>query len=155
MSTNTELQALLSKMGGTPTESDTNSDLIKKINEVYAAGGSGGEASGGVLMVHEQPDPVTLVREGVELSVYMLDKTAEEINTAVLSGKNVLHVAEDDDNVLMFRQLLGHIETIYRFSSFGPGSVYDDYVYVPEISDYPFITSENPLEGDPSHSDIS
>lgn len=67
MSVNTELQALLTKMGGTPLESDSNSDLIKKISDAYEGGGT----SGGVLIVTNT--------DGT------LDKTWQEIHDAMLS----------------------------------------------------------------------
>lgn len=62
MSVNTELQALLKKMGGTPLDSDSNSDLIKKISNAYEGGGS---SSSGALIVN--------------LDVDRLDKTWLEI----------------------------------------------------------------------------
>lgn len=49
MSVNTELQALLTKMGGSPSEEDSNSDLIKKISNAYDGSGGG---SGGVTIAH-------------------------------------------------------------------------------------------------------
>lgn len=45
MSTNTELQNLLIKMGGVPLESDSNSDLIRKIKDIYSSGSGGGVSS--------------------------------------------------------------------------------------------------------------
>lgn len=45
MSVNTELQNLLTKMGGSPSEEDSNSDLIKKISAAYEGGPGGGVSS--------------------------------------------------------------------------------------------------------------
>lgn len=82
MSVNSELSALLTKMGGTPLESDSNSDLIKKISNAYEGGGSGG----GMMIVHgtityqtEPPEGHT----GAWSPIYSgaLDKTAGEIYT--------------------------------------------------------------------------
>ena len=97
MSTNTELQALLTKMGGTPTEQDTNSDLIKKINEVYEAGGSGGGSSQSLIVtetVTEEPNP-----EDPESPVFVhtLDKTWKEIHDAILGNTIVIYRYVEDD----------------------------------------------------------
>ena len=75
MSVNTELQNLLTKMGGSPLESDSNSDLIKKISEAYDGSGSGGGSSGGCncLTAH-----VTASEDDTN-SYYTLDKTWREI----------------------------------------------------------------------------
>ena len=59
MSVNTELQNLLTKMGGTPLESDSNSDFIKKISNAYDGSGSGG-GSGDVAIVQMVADENTM-----------------------------------------------------------------------------------------------
>lgn len=77
MSVNTELSALLTKMGGTPLESDSNSDLIKKISNAYEGGGG---SSGGILVVHEID---TGEVDGEGNPIMQLDKTWKEIHDAV------------------------------------------------------------------------
>jgi len=75
MSVNSELQNLLTKMGGSPLESDSNSDLIKKISEAYDGSGSGGGSSSGgnSLTVH-----VNISKDDTN-DYHTLDKTWEEI----------------------------------------------------------------------------
>lgn len=80
MSVNSELSSLLTKMGGTPLESDSNSDLIKKISNVYEGGG--GSSGGGILIVHA-------AMIGGETPKLQLDKTAGELEDAFLAGKNI------------------------------------------------------------------
>ena len=77
MSVNTELQALLTKMGGSPSEEDSNSDLIKKISNAYEGGGGSGS---GILISH-----ITAtgdVADGNDNPVFQLDKTWKEIYNA-------------------------------------------------------------------------
>lgn len=74
MSVNTELSALLTKMGGTPLESDSNSDLIKKISAAYEGGGGSGS---GILVVHEIDTGEVDVDDH---PIYQLDKTWKEIH---------------------------------------------------------------------------
>lgn len=81
MSVNSELSALLTKMGGTPLESDSNSDLIKKISSAYEGGGS----SGGVLVCH-------LIMDSNSMT---LDKTAGEIFSAAMEGKPIAVINTD------------------------------------------------------------
>lgn len=75
MSVNSELSALLTKMGGTPLESDSNSDLIKKISNAYEGGGSGS----GILVVGEVD---TGEVDADDNPIYQLDKTWKEIYDA-------------------------------------------------------------------------
>lgn len=91
MSVNSELSALLTKMGGTPLESDSNSDLIKKISNAYEGGGE--SSGGGVIMLHIVDDKITI--DGVETNIQRLDKTYDEITTAFMAGTQVLYGEED------------------------------------------------------------
>lgn len=92
MSVNSELSALLTKMGGAPLESDSNSDLIKKISNAYEGGG-GGSSGGGVMILHDVADSITI--DGSATNILRLDKTYDEITTALMAGTQVLYGEED------------------------------------------------------------
>ena len=76
MSVNTELQNLLTKMGGSPLESDSNSDLIKKISNAYEGGG--GSSGGCKCLIVNIVD--------LDLETEHLDVTAEELWEATQNG---------------------------------------------------------------------
>ena len=121
MSVNTELQALLTKMGGTPSESDSNSDLIKKISTAYESGGSNGGSSeeSPFFFVHI----TSTYDDHTNTTVLSLDKTYEEITAAVANGK--LAKAVDENGTMLDyvgSRSAGSISfqnVIYSFNTFG------------------------------------
>ena len=86
MSVNTELQNLLTKMGGSPLESDTNSDLIKKISAAYDGSGGGSSSGGNVTFV-----PV--VAGATEQDPNVIQMEAGDLLTACKAGAVFLFTA--------------------------------------------------------------
>ena len=123
MSVNTELQALLTKMGGEPLESDSNSDLIKKISNAYESGG--GSSGGGVLAVRftagEPAVPPTAPEGTLPVITTVGDKSWNDITKAIGDGKIPIAIFGYDDYGASF----GLIEET-EFSE--EDSVYNIYV---------------------------
>lgn len=99
MSVNTELQALLTKMGGSPSEEDSNSDLIKKISNAYEGGSSGS----GITIVHGT------VNEETEDTT--LDMKAGELYELCESGAVIVRIGTSTDILKEY----GHTVVGYSF----------------------------------------
>ena len=113
-SVNSELSTLLTKMGGEPLETDSNSDLIRKISDAYESGGS--ESN---LVCWARPLPGDSYSRG-----YSLSKTAREIIEAHLSGKSVLIISKRElDDISLPLLFTGTVISTFE----DDGYVHDEY----------------------------
>lgn len=116
MSNLTELKRVVSALGGTPAESDTNDESIGKIADALENGSGGG---GGVLVVHETTDE--------DSGITTLDKTWQELFDAKLAiclferegyfRVSIMGYCDSDDFAVGFTKVDGGSTTDYTSES--------------------------------------
>lgn len=101
MSNLTELKRVVSALGGTPAESDTNDESIGKIADALENGGGGG----GVLVVHVNNDTLDhTVQEIFDAPFAVLDTSDEPDSVKSIAILESVTIIEGDEYSCTFGQ---------------------------------------------------